>query len=77
MFKNFLMRKMIQAKTKDLPKDQQEMIATMLEKEPELFMKIAKEIEAEVKKGKSQMHAAMAIMPKYKADIQRIMGQKR
>lgn len=69
------MKKMLQAKTKDLPKDQQEMIMTLLEKDPNLMMKIAEEVQAEMKKGKSQMHAAMAVMPKYKAQIQKLMAQ--
>ncbi len=47
----------------------------MLEKDPDLFMKIAKEVQEEMKKGKSQMHAAMAVMPKYQAQIQKLMAE--
>jgi len=47
---------------------------TLLEKDPALFEKIAKEVQEEMKKGKSQMHASMAVMPKYKAQIQKLMG---
>lgn len=75
MFKKFIMRKMVQSQTKNMPKDQQEMILTMVEKDPQLFQKIAKEIQAEVKKGKTQMSAAMTVMPKYKAELQALMGQ--
>ncbi len=77
MFKNFLMRKLLQAQTKNLPKEQQEMVMTMLEKDPDLFMKIAQEVQAEMKKGKSQMHAAMAVMPKYQAQIQKLMADSK
>lgn len=66
---------MLERQTKNLPPEQREMIMTLLEKDPELFMKIAKEVEAEMKKGKSQMHASMAVMPKYKAQIQKLMAQ--
>jgi hypothetical protein len=70
MFKNFIMKKMLQSQTKHLPKDQQEMILGMLEKDPELFETIAKEMQAEMKKGKGQMSAAMAVLPKYKARLE-------
>ncbi len=76
MLKNFFMRKMLQSQLKQLPKDQQEQVMTMLEKEPELFMKIAEEIQAEMKKGKDQMQAAMAVMPKYQDKLRTLMAQK-
>jgi hypothetical protein len=66
MFKNFIMKKMLQSQTKHLPKDQQEMILGMLEKDPKLFETIAAEMQAEMKKGKGQLSAAMAVLPKYK-----------
>lgn len=77
MFKNFIMKKMLQSQTKHLPKDQQEMILTMLEKDPKLFEKIAQEMQAEMKAGKGQMSAAMKVLPKYKEQLQSLMGQKK
>lgn len=74
MLKNFLMRKMLQSQTKNLPKDQQEQIMGMLEKDPELFMKIAQEMQAEMKKGKNQMAAAMTVLPKYQDTLKKLMG---
>jgi len=72
--KNFAIKKMVQSQLKDAPPEQQEMIMAMVEKEPELFQKIAKEIKAEQDKGASQTAAAMKVMPKYSAQIQRAMG---
>lgn len=46
----------------------------MLEKDPDLFMKIATEMQAEMKKGKNQMAAAMAVMPKYQEKLKSLMG---
>lgn len=66
MFKNFIMKKMLASQTKHLPKEQQEMILGMLEKDPKLFETIALEMQAEMKKGKGQLSAAMAVLPKYK-----------
>lgn len=68
------MRKMLQSQTKNLPKDQQEQIMGMLEKDPELFMKIAQEMQAEMKKGKNQMAAAMTVLPKYQDTLKKLMG---
>ncbi len=70
--KNFLMRKMMESKMKDVPKEQQEKIFAMVEKNPELFQKIALDIQEEMKKGKSEMDAAMAVMPKYQAELQKL-----
>lgn len=70
MFKNFIMKKMLQSQTKHLPKDQQEMILGMLEKDPKLFETIALEMQAEMKKGKGQLSAAMVVLPKYKARLE-------
>jgi vacuolar-type H+-ATPase subunit H len=69
-------RKLLERQLKDAPKEQQEMIMTMFEKNPELLEKIAKEIEAETKAGASQMQAAMKVMPKYQAELQGLMGNQ-
>ena len=70
--KSFAARKLIQSQMKGVPADQQEMILTMLEKDPTLFKKIAEEMQAELKSnGNNQMKAAMKVLPKYQ---QQIMG---
>ena len=76
MIKEFLMKKMLQRQLKNVPEGQREQIMTMVEKDPELFAQIAKEIKQEMKKGKSQMSAAMTVMPKYQKQLQQIMGTK-
>jgi len=74
--KSFATRKLLEKQLKDAPKDQQEMVMTMFEKDPELLETISKEIEAETKKGLSQMQAAMKVMPKYQTRLQQVMGNK-
>ena len=60
---------------KNVPADQQEMILTMLEKDPALFEKIAKEMQAELKSnGNNQMQAAMKVLPKYQKEIMGAMN---
>lgn len=70
--KSFLMRKMIESKMKDIPKEQQEKIFAMVEKNPELFQKIALEIQEEIKKGKNEIDAAITVMPKYQDELQKL-----
>lgn len=74
MFKKFLMKKMMQSQLKNLPKDQADMIGAMVEKDPELFMKIAKETQQLVKGGKDQMVAMMEVSKKYQKELQRLMS---
>lgn len=69
------MKKMLQSQTKHLPKDQQEMIIGMMEKDPKLFETIALEMQAEMKKGKGQLSAAMAVLPKYKARLESLKSK--
>lgn len=60
---------------KDVPEDQQKMIMEMLEKDPALFEKIAKEMQAELKNnGNNQMQAAMKVLPKYQKEIMAVMS---
>lgn len=60
---------------KNVPEDQKKMILEMLEKDPALFEKIAKEMQAELKaNGNNQMQAAMKVLPKYQKEIMAIMS---
>lgn len=72
MLKNFLMKKMMKSQMKGMPADQQEKAMAMIEKNPDLFAKIGKEVQAEMKKGKDQMSATMTVMHKYKGELQKL-----
>jgi len=74
--KQFMTRKLLEHQLKSAPPEQRELILTMMEKDPQLFEKIALEIQAEIKKGKNQMSAAMAVLPKYQKELQSVMGDK-
>ena len=68
--KDFAIKKVLEKQLKGVPEDQKEMIMTMVEKDPKLFEKIAKELQAEMKtNGNNQMAAASKILPKYKTEI--------
>tara|TARA_B100000745_G_C19934383_1_gene314731 strand:- start:56 stop:370 length:315 start_codon:yes stop_codon:yes gene_type:complete len=73
--KQFAMKKVLQSQMKNVPEDQQQMIMEMLEKDPALFEKIAKEMQEEMKKnGNNQMAASMKVLPKYQKEIMSAMS---
>ena len=45
--KNFAIKKLLEKQLKNVPADQREMIMTMVEKDPALFEKIAKDFQEE------------------------------
>jgi len=73
--KNFAIKKLLETQLKNVPADQKELIMTMVEKDPALFEKIAKELQTEMKlNGNNQMNAAMKVLPKYQKEIMSIMS---
>lgn len=62
-------------KMKDVPKEQQEQILTLVQKNPELFKKIGEEVEKRTKNGESQMKATMDVMKKYREELAALMQQ--
>ncbi len=70
MLKNFLMKKMLKSKLKGIPEDQQDKMIEAIEKNPQLFQKIAEETQEKIKGGMDQMTAAMRVMEKYKSELQ-------
>jgi uncharacterized protein YneF (UPF0154 family) len=72
--KSFITKKLIQSQMKNVPQEQQEMILAMVEKHPELFQKIATEMDARIKKGEHQMFAMMEVMKKYQGELQDALG---
>lgn len=72
MLKEFLMKKMLQSKLKDVPVETQNQLIAMVEKNPDFFLKIANEIKEKVKTGKSEMDAAMEVMTSHKAEFDQL-----
>lgn len=71
MFKNFLLKKML--RTQGVPEAQIDMVITMMEKNPELFKKIAEEIQSLIKGGKDQQSASMEVMKKYEDELKKLV----
>lgn len=73
--KQFALKKVLQSQMKDAPPEQQKMILEMIEKDPDLFEKIAKEMQEELKRnGNNQMAAAMKVLPKFQKEIMGAMS---
>lgn len=73
--KQFALKKVLDSQMKDAPPEQKKMILEMVEKDPALFEKIAKEMQAELKKnGNNQMAAAMKVLPKFQKEIMSVMS---
>ena len=70
MIREFLLKQALKRGTKDLPKEQADMLQKAVEKDPALFTKIAKEVEALKKSGKPEMYASLDVMKKYQKEIQ-------
>ena len=67
------MKKMLKSKMKDIPEDQQDKIIGAIEKNPELFQKIAVEVQEKMKGGMDQMTASMQVMQKYQDQLKGLM----
>lgn len=73
--KQAAIKKMVQSQMKNVPADQQQMIMELVEKKPEVFQQMAKEMQAEMKNnGNNQMAAAMKVFPKYQKEIAEAMS---
>ncbi len=71
--KTLLLKKTLASQLKGVPQEQQDKILKAVEENPDLFQKIALEMQSEMKKGKDQMAAAMSVMPKYQEELSRLM----
>ncbi len=72
MFQNFLLRKML--RTQGVPEAQIEMFIKMMEKDPELFKKIALETKDKMDSGMDQQKASMEVMKKYETELKKLIS---
>jgi hypothetical protein len=74
--KKLLTKKLLERKLKDLPPGQRDQLMEAVSANPDFFNNIAKEIEAEKKKGKSEMAASMEVMRRHQGELQKLMMGK-
>ncbi len=60
---------------KGVPEAEQQKIFDMIEKNPDLFQKIALEVQSAMKGGKDQMTAARDVLEKYKSELSGLAGK--
>lgn len=70
-------RKLLERQMKNVPPEQRDMVIKAVQENPELFEKIAKEIQEKTKQGKNQTAASMEVMRKYQSELQQAMVQNR
>ena len=71
--RDFLMKKMIAQKMKDVPQEEQEKLFKMVQENPDFFRTIGDEIQEKMKGGKDQMTATMEVMQSHQDELQKIM----
>jgi hypothetical protein len=74
MIKEFFIKQMIKRRLGNLPPQMQEKLAKAIEKDPTFFSKLSKEIEQQVKEGKTQTVASISVMKKHQARLRELMG---
>lgn len=60
-------------RTQGVPEAQIEMFIKMMEKDPELFKKIALETKAKMDAGMDQQSASLEVMKKYENDLKKLV----
>lgn len=73
MFKNFILRKLLDKQLKDVPEEQKEKIMKLIEEKPELFQMIATKAKAKMDQGKSQMDAVMEVVKEHQDELKGIL----
>lgn len=73
MFKNFILRKLLDKQLKDVPEEQKEKIMKLIEERPELFQMIAMKAQEKMKQGKSQMDAVMEVVKENESELKGVL----
>ena len=60
---------------RNVPQEQQDMIFSAIEKNPDFFMKIAEEAQEKIKGGMAQQDAMMAVMQAHQEELKGVMGK--
>ena len=76
MFKELLLRKMLEAKLGKLPKEDRERILSVVTKNPRLFQEIAMKIKHMMDSGRDQNSATMSVMREYEREIKALIAEK-
>lgn len=76
MFKKMLMKAAMQKQLKGMPKEMQDQVLDMVEKNPDFFSDIGKQIEERVKRGEDRMAATQAVAMANQAKLREMFRGK-
>lgn len=68
-----LLQKLAQKQLEGLPVEQRDMFMRMLEKDPNLFVTIAKEVQEKTDNGMEQMAAAQVVFASHEGELRALM----
>ena len=71
--KSFILKQPLKDKLKGVHKEQQEIILSAVEKNPDFFQMISKEVKRKKKTGISEEAATMQVMREHQGEFQKIM----
>ena len=71
MFQDFLIKKML--KGQGASDDQIDQMLTLVSKNPDLFKKIAGEIQTKIKSGLDQTEAAIVVMKEHEIELRQLL----
>ena len=74
--KSGVLKKMLDSQLKQVQPEQREMILNAISENPDLFKKIAEEVQAKIKEGKDQQSVAMEVMMSHQAELQKVLKPK-
>jgi len=74
MLKSFLLKQLLKSKLKDIPEADQQKILSVIEKNPDFFMTIAKKVEEKTKLGMDQMSAIQSVMEENESELKKIIS---
>ncbi len=73
---NFFIKTLLKKKLKgSVPDDQLDMFIEVVEKNPEFFERMVKEIQSKVSTGVSQQDASMAVLKNHQDELKTLMGK--
>jgi hypothetical protein len=74
MIKEFFIKQLIKRRMGNLPPAMQAKMASAIDKDPEFFTTLSKEIEREIKNGKTETVAAIFVMKKHQARLRELLN---
>jgi hypothetical protein len=73
--KDFFVKQMLKQKMKGMPEAQQELMLSLVDKNPDFFKMIGEETEKLKKSGMGEMEASLKVMREHQAELQKLMMQ--